>query len=303
MRFRQWWTAARPTVEQPNAESAVGRELWERTLASDPDCFIPLVWCAEHMKQDRARVSLSSGTISLQKPESDELKYNPGAFVPAKPWRKPTDRESNGLWRDSGFTGVDFVGITKVPDDLLAEFNNVERDGSSGPLWRLESNRIDELSRPLVNYLCKGFGYKKDPVRQGVSVNMPALETVTFDANRAFLGLHLDSWDGQPLETRVQSLNRIVVNIGSEARYFLFLNLSLMEMARALTLRPGTVHGGLNWLGPAFMARFPRYPIVRVRVAPGEAYIAPTDNVIHDASTIDSKGPSVSFTVRGWFIR
>ena len=50
-----------------------------------------------------------------------------------------------------------------------------------------------------------------------------------------------------------------------------------------------------------FMSRFPGYPIMKVRVAPGEAYIAPTDNMIHDASTVGSKTPSVTLTLRGWF--
>jgi hypothetical protein len=40
---------------------------------------------------------------------------------------------------------------------------------------------------------------------------------------------------------------------------------------------------------------------VKVRVAPGEAYIAPTDNVIHDASTVGSQTPSITLTLRGWF--
>jgi hypothetical protein len=75
-----------------------------------------------------------------------------------------------------------------------------------------------------------------------------------------------------------------------------------MNVARLLAeASQQTLDPACELVGPAFMSRFPGYPIVRVRIGPGEAYIAPTDNVIHDASTIGSEGLSITLTLRGWF--
>jgi hypothetical protein len=92
------------------------------------------------------------------------------------------------------------------------------------------------------------------------------------------------------------------VNIGAEPRHFLFVNLSLMNITRILAEQSQeNADRESESVGPTFMSRFPGYPIMKVRVAPGEAYIAPTDNMIHDASTVGSKTPSVTLTLRGWF--
>jgi hypothetical protein len=50
-----------------------------------------------------------------------------------------------------------------------------------------------------------------------------------------------------------------------------------------------------------FMARFPDYPVISVAVAPGEGYIAPTENVIHDGTTAGTTKPDVTLTLLGRF--
>jgi hypothetical protein len=223
--------------------------------------------------------------------------------VPRTPWRKPADWERKRLWQNSGITDTDFVGVARIPDVLLSQLRNVFGDTDKSTVLQSELHRIRSLAGPLVDYICDRFAYKSEPINHGIAVNLPGLETVTFDpADRKFLGLHLDSWDGQPLERRARSLNRICINIGSKPRYFMFLNLSMTSIARLLAQESQTtLCRPVTSLGPAFMSRFPGYPIVRVRIAPGEAYIAPTDNIIHDASTVDTRRRSVSLHLRGWF--
>jgi hypothetical protein len=253
---------------------------------------------------DKDRVYLSDGTHSAPLITNANVEFQGGAFLPRKPWRQPTEWERERLWQNSQITDVDFVGVFKVPTELLVGLlNNVDAGHGCAP-WQLEADRVKQFVDPLVAFLCDRFGYRDEPIVHGIAVHEPGLETVTFDTvNRKFLGLHLDSWDRRPLEIRAQSLNRICINIGTEPRHFLFLNLSLIEMARILEQRgEKNRYVNLNSLGPAFMSQLPGYPIVRVRISPGEAYIAPTDNIIHDGSTVDSCGPSVSLTVRGWFV-
>jgi hypothetical protein len=47
------------------------------------------------------------------------------------------------------------------------------------------------------------------------------------------------------------------------------------------------------------MERFPDMPTVRCRLGPGEAYIAPTENLVHDGSSIGQSEIDEQFTIRG----
>jgi hypothetical protein len=276
--------------------------LWQEILASVPPRFIPLVCCEDHAVAADDRVFLSAGTTSPQQPASGNAEYNPGAFLPKTPWRKPTDWENKRLWQNSGITNVDFLGVASIPNELLAELLTLVRDTNTDALRQLEPRRIREFIGPLIDYLRDRFAYKSEPFNHGIHVHRPGRETVTINtATGKYLGLHLDSWEPYPVEARARSLNRICVNIGAEPRHLLFLNLSLMNVARLAEESRETADHAYDSVGPAFMSRFPGYPIVKVRIAPGEAYIAPTDNIIHDASTVGSQTPSITLTLRGWF--
>src|SRR5262249_40109530 len=105
----------------------------------------------------------------------------------------------------------------------------------------------------------------------------------------------LDSWDGVMDCDRRKSRSRICVNIGPHDRYFLFLNRSSNRLSRTIG------SGGDDWnsdseIGRDFLQSNPTYPIVAVRLEPGDAYVAATDMVFHDASTIGA--PSRVFTLQ-----
>jgi predicted Zn-dependent protease with MMP-like domain len=133
-------------------------------------------------------------------------------------------------------------------------------------------------------------------------------DTLTKDRHAAdsqkFIGLHLDSWDKQPLRLRHRSRNRLCINLGREARYSLFVNLPLMQMFAHLGLRdPEDIYADFRGLalGHRFMMARPEYPAVRLRIEPGEAYILPTDNLIHDGSTTGTAHPDITMTFIGRF--
>lgn len=49
----------------------------------------------------------------------------------------------------------------------------------------------------------------------------------------------------------------------------------------------------------AFLRKYPEYPVMRLAVMPGEAYIAPTENMIHDGTTECMTVADLQVTVRG----
>jgi hypothetical protein len=91
------------------------------------------------------------------------------------------------------------------------------------------------------------------------------------------------------------------VNLGYAARHFLFSPLSLPGMETAMQADAT----GLNRRGSlarGYFHKFPDQPVLRLRVAPGEAYIAPTESISHDGSTQDQTGWDLTLTARGRFL-
>jgi hypothetical protein len=100
------------------------------------------------------------------------------------------------------------------------------------------------------------------------------------------IGLHLDSGSRLPLNARHRAIPRCGLNLGTHPRYFVFVNLTV-EMI--LKLLPGVLsEDDLNstpspWpLLIAFFSMFPNYPVLRLKLHPGEGYVAPTQSLIHD---------------------
>lgn len=136
------------------------------------------------------------------------------------------------------------------------------------------------------------------PLKVGLR-NKPA-ETITVDTNiNKKIGLHLDSWDRQPLTMRDECRNRICLNLGEGERHFIFLNKTVIELLRELELKSNKIGG--TQLGRMFLMNNSSYPITKITVKPGEAYIAPTENIIHDGSNTNNSKPDITFTMLGNF--
>ena len=133
--------------------------------------------------------------------------------------------------------------------------------------------------------------------------NPANLKTVTYNQDtRQYNGLHVDNWDQLDLKSRHLATNRICVNIGQNDRYFLFLPFSLTDIARVLSDEMGSdweLPGRPTVIGRQFMEKYPEIPIVRCRLRPGEAYIAPTENLVHDGSSVGQGDIDRQFTIRG----
>ena len=54
-------------------------------------------------------------------------------------------------------------------------------------------------------------------------------------------------------------------------------------------------------VGQAFLKRFPGYPVVKIRLKPGEAYIAPTENMLHEGSSLHIDETGFQFILLGHF--
>lgn len=90
-------------------------------------------------------------------------------------------------------------------------------------------------------------------------------------------------------------MNRIGVNMGTQDRYLLFVNITIDRIA-SIVMGDRSMRSVV-----AFFARYPDYPVMRLRTRPGEAYLAPLENLIHDGSSDGSSDPDIAFVACGVF--
>ncbi|MCC3404464.1 MAG: hypothetical protein JGK17_02540 [Microcoleus sp. PH2017_10_PVI_O_A] len=264
-----------------------------RELETTKECTIPRVW-------------LSSGTQLAVDTSPDRLQYCEGAFMPKEPWREPTPAESTLLWADEPPPRYSGVGIVRLPADVLALLAASGIPSLTTPLQVAEfksQEKCGQILDRLIDYFKPFCLSDSPPVISGMGGRQPGLSTATIDNKRGCRnGLHTDSWDNLPLAKKQEATNRICVNLGRDSRYFLFVNLTEMDIFEMLGGSDSDV--GKPWtrqLTYEFMQRYGEYPVVKLRIAPGEAYIAPTENMIHDASTADMKHLDVKVMMRGYY--
>ncbi|MEJ1961755.1 MAG: hypothetical protein WDO56_09485 [Gammaproteobacteria bacterium] len=159
--------------------------------------------------------------------------------------------------------------------DLVARMNEwLAADVLSVPSWSMVSVRIGEPGRVISS---------------------------------GFQGLHIDLY-GPLVQEQLASRyagSRLVVNLTDETRYVAFINLRLATMlSRYPQLRQlpqlmdaidasmgATQSQGI--VANAFMESFPEYPVIRLAVEPGQAYIAPTTAIPHEGLLGGSTAPDL----------
>jgi hypothetical protein len=157
-------------------------------------------------------------------------------------------------------------------------------DGEKTWAWLCESTSLTTVGRT---------------VSLGLSERPSGLRTSTFDAqaNRR-LGLHLDSWDRLPLHRRHAARTRLCVNLGRRNRSLLFLPYDVATIVDTLERAGCRVDG--SKLGGQFCAIFPDVPVLELVIPPGHAYLAPTDNLIHDGCSEPADGPDLTIAWLGF---
>ncbi|GGT34543.1 hypothetical protein [Streptomyces purpureus] len=108
------------------------------------------------------------------------------------------------------------------------------------------------------------------------------------------LGLHLDNWDKLLYGAKARGRRRLAVNHGPGSRYIILGALDAQAVCRAI--HPTDYHlryPHTNDYREHVAAGHP-VQVVRIRLAPGEGYIAPTEYLLHDGSTEGQEEPSTA---------
>lgn len=254
---------------------------------------------------DPGCIQINSGTMSARFLKDSPITYSSNAYVPKQDWRSLTSLEWDILRSKESCPDHLSVGVIRIPEDHFSCF------------YKLGLAQIKTLEDTQTLITDPGYPTALATLLQTISPHV-----LSFDPNTALnlgygisglytstkrnidtlLGLHLDHWDKQPLYERKNSQNRLCINMGQSPRFFQFINLSveaIFELCQKKGLMDVQDVDDLHLLVSLFLENFSNYPVVRIKLQPGEAYIAPTENCIHDGSTLGQPYCDLQLTIRG----
>ena len=248
---------------------------------------------------------VAAGTIRSPQHPDRGPEYEASALVPLGDWRaaempdlaRAAEREAP-LGRR--------VALVTVPSPVVEALRSVasipDEAGSSSVEIAKERRRIFGLA---LGEIVRLYGDARVPSRiLGFGRNPAGLVTTTTGRDGRRIGLHVDSWSNAPWSDRGTVDNRLCLNVGSSPRRLLFVPVTLEYMARSLAVRGIDVAAtSPTDLGRLYLKSHPDTPVFALSVAPGEAYIAPTENMVHDGSTLDTAEDDVFITFLGRFTK
>ncbi|NJL10409.1 MAG: hypothetical protein HC908_10210 [Calothrix sp. SM1_7_51] len=157
----------------------------------------------------------------------------------------------------------------------------------------------------IINYINVNYLNISQDYSYVISINSPNLLSTTYDyRTEAYIGLHFDNFTHPPVNKRSLAPVRVAINLGDEDRYFVYINLTLIEIFDILEI-PHSQESYQKFvfassLANSFMKKFPCYPVIKLRLKPGQGYIAPTQNIIHDGYTLGTSDLDINLMLRAF---
>jgi hypothetical protein len=263
------------------------------------------------------RFEISSGVVLANGFDIyQNRQYKSNAYKPKDDWRKINTHEKELLFtNDVNIDNNASLSLVKIPIAVqkIIEDIGFQVVNSYEHFINLFSDKPDlfnDLNLQLAYFLSEVIQSDK-PLSSSkllcFSYENPKIETIAYDQNDdKYFGLHLDCSEGAKVTKREKNTNRISINIGNEPRYLLYLNVSIntmIEMIKSKFPEIETQKEDITdrELVTLFFKHYPDYPVIRVKQEPFDAYIAPTDNIIHDGSTLDKSSPDMTIVFTGYF--
>jgi hypothetical protein len=255
---------------------------------------------------DPDQLQESPGVYQVSPEERKAHFYCPDACLPLDQWRTLTGEIIQDGARIEPCNPIATVGLFNLPASLKQSLRQfMHAYAHNRPNNVMANPALVALRAQAKQYLCERFP-GPSPVRDmiGIAQSPPGLPTVTVDRKQGWLpGLHYDSWQSASLAERSIANARIAVNLGLVPRWFLYVPVGLPSLLQALA----ATDNGQNWtsetpiLGIKDALLWLNPPVLCLKLNPGQGYIAPTESVIHDATTRWASQPSYNFQLMGNF--
>ncbi|HET6256480.1 MAG TPA: hypothetical protein VFE32_20565 [Puia sp.] len=276
--------------------------------------------------EGHGHIAINAGVVHHRQVEKHKVEYGnysftpcfeEDAYIPKRSWRGLNERELLVLKPTEKRTKANTVYIGKIPEDLKSAFEGLRLGDCKERAEVLEAFRsnadaVARINRELGSFLSsksdgKAFNFHY------LGSNLPNLEVVASDTTRlpadhseedkVYMGIHNDGTKYVPLNSLFRSGNRLTINLGKEARSFLFVNLTLPQALNMLKKKMDIRKDNIDVINisKAFFKYFPDYPVIRVEQKPYQYYIAPTDNCFHDGCTLGTKELDIILVYFGAF--
>ncbi|MFK7061318.1 hypothetical protein [Flavobacterium oreochromis] len=255
-------------------------------------------------------IMINSG-VYQEKPNYQEgdIYYLEDSYIPKEDWIIANKDDLSVLTENSKENKKhNKIQIGQIPERLKLLFSKIEIYNSKSKneaFQKLAKNKeiTLEIEEEINKYL-KTFNIESDFKLYKLLVLYPNRKTtalVDFNDKLKFIGLHFDSSTEFEIESAGFSKNRFCLNLGLEDRELYFVNLSLNKIKELILEKNINEIVTLKTITPLFFKYFPNYPIVKLKIKPFEYYIAPTDNCIHEGTTLRKKEMDISITYIGYF--
>ena len=271
----------------------------------------------------RDRIEFCSGTR-----ETNETVFRPGSLTPRGDWRQVTKAEGPIVWDhyNRGRPLLGNIAVIRVLDVVLP----LEKDHQGSPLvepnpthsikllrcvqdpraslllnWEsnwLGSSDVKNAILQKLEEVCSGLAEGSLLENKGYWLSKgggKSLSTTIDRSDGLRIGLHIDRWERRPLGTLASARNRVCLNLGPGSRYLVFAARDLQEIATRYNLTSRDFFTTRH--AQTYLREHPEVPVFRLRIEPGEAYIAPTESLIHDGQASNSTG-QWACTIFGHFV-
>jgi hypothetical protein len=246
---------------------------------------------------DFERLTVSDGAVLVK--ELNGLPCKKVTYVPKTPWLNASKlkcevNESNYLLN---------VTVGKLNSKMIQQLQKL-KIGECKTFQELYLIQESEAYKNCIDSLIKNlskFNYDAQNLTQHrLYFCDKSLGNNTFNKyDNEYLGMHLDSYEGQKLNDRNKTRNRICINLGLNSRFLLFYRTPIIEMAQQINNTSDNQN--INEIYEKYMGLNIKEPIYRIEVKPFEYYIAPTEAIIHDGSNLPSSSPDINLVFRGRF--
>lgn len=262
------------------------------------------------------KISVTNGVFSTNE-EFDCYKirrYKPNTFKPKGNWKEIDDVQFNSLIMDSSnFVKNQQIEVFKLPQNIIEVmdqigFSKCKNEDDFVNIFEQNTKRLEDLMVLMADLFSDivNINYSiKDVKLLCFSYEKPKIETMAYSlSDEKYLGLHIDNGQGKNLFNRGDNPNRLSINLGSEPRYLLFVNECIDGLINLIKIKKPNYSVDQDSeieLVSSFFSLYPNFPVYRIRLLPYEAYIAPTDFIIHDGSTLGKNNPDITLVFLGQF--
>jgi hypothetical protein len=226
-----------------------------------------------HDDATRLRARCQTTTLQVVGPDQG---YEAGALAPGPVWESIMSALAAQLQPDPDADHRRVVELIRPPDGHKPE---------------RFADLADQMGDPDADYLGHYTSAPKQPT------------TTPNPANGLFVGIHVDNFDRLDYASKHLGRRRLGINLGPGHRHLLVADHDIRAIAR-------TVHRDHQRRYPhtddlrAYAAAGRPIRLLRLRLDPGEGYVAPTELLPHDGSTEDATEPStMAFWLGCWPLR